>query len=182
MYKPICLLLAALVCLSTCSGVSNSELWISTFQYTYEDARGHWKVFEPHIYGGSGKFLIKYFDLAVGWDYYDSSFPSQYANSLFIPKSAFSTRYQVGVRVYDLIFKTTLEKYLVLIPSENSIAVFVRDEYDPYVNFQNKFSFKEKDIITFPSWSKINELISVGDITQLENIIKRVILSENSCL
>ena len=92
MSKAFGILILALVASSNCS-YSSSNLWISTFSYTFEDFGKDWKVFEPVIYGGSGSYLIKYDDLPEDWDYYDGKYAKKYSNSLFIPKDAPLDRY-----------------------------------------------------------------------------------------
>lgn len=74
-YLAALLVVLALSTLCNSSGSPYSELWISTYQYSLKDVDSTWKAFEPVVYGGSGSYLIKYYELPVGWDYYDDKFP-----------------------------------------------------------------------------------------------------------
>ena len=157
------------------------ELWISTYSYSLDDYNHKYNSFVPVIYGGSGKYVIKYEELPAHWDCYDYYSGKHTKNYLLIPKDEKNGRYQVKIHVYDVREKVGITKYLILQFMNGALMIFVRDSYDSYYDFGNYYDFVKKDIIKFPSDKKIDRLIEEGDVYELEQIIKRVIESDNDC-
>ena len=88
------ILLFAVVSLIFCS--APSSLWISQQSYSLNKAGRKWQAFTPVVYGGSGKYLIKYSDIPPEWDDYSGApFPVT-DNALLIPQKV-NGRFQVQV-------------------------------------------------------------------------------------
>lgn len=159
MKKLTLLVFVGLLSLAVSTYPSSSPLWISQQSYTLDTVDHHWQAFTPVIYGGSGKYIIKYDNIPAHWDdYHGAAFPVT-DNVLLIPKTA-NGRFQVRIEVYDLRYKTSITKYLILQFMTGHLRVFVRDSFDKYVNYDRYYKYEaKKDIVEYPSWAKIETLI-----------------------
>ena len=182
MYKAIFLISACLLALSACT-YEPVEIWLNPDHYDYKDWDNYWYSFVPYCEGGSGDYEYRYDYIPSGWrDYDEDDFSdARYQNYLFIPKNEDRGRYQIGLNVYDIEYEVEINVIVIIQIQVNTIKVSVRDEYDPYFYFGKIYDFEEEDIIKFPSWKKVNELIKDGDVDEIKEIVERVIDSDNDC-
>ena len=186
MNKLFLLAFVALFALASCGAgwkvkEETPKLWISQYSYALDPFNEKYNAFRPVIYGGSGKYVIKYEDIPAGWDCEDYYTGKVGKNHLLIPKDEQNGRYQVKIHVYDVREKVGITKYLILQFMNGALMIFVRDSYDKHFDFKNYIDFDRRDIILFPSWDKIDQLIKEGDVCELEETIKRVISCQNIC-
>lgn len=168
------------------------KLYISPIEHNFKPVGNQWWSYQPQCYGGSGRYYYSWSNLPSGWSDIAYKDYSGYDNTLFLPYNVQNGRYQVGVSVYDLVYRIELKTYIILqinlapapattpvtLPysySSSDILSFTREKYDDDFDYGSSYNFETKDIVVLPSWSKITMLIEDGDIVEIRQIINRVI-------
>lgn len=188
MNKAICLILLSLVALSASTysyGRSDADLWLSR-DYQRQAVGNDWYGIQPYCYGGSGQYDFSYGRIPAGWkdfdeDDFEENRRDDFRNSIFIPTSARDGKYQIQVSVYDIEYRVEITRFLIIDKRGDDFTIFVRETYDSSFRSVQVYEFEERDIIEFPSWKKIEMLIEDGSIREINDIVDRVIDSDNDC-
>lgn len=122
----IFVLLFGLIALTTCTGI-----WLNSESTEFYRKSDDWSTFRIHAAGGSGIYDYRYYDLPSRWDYRN--------DDIYIPRNFRSGRYQVKVKVYDVLWRKDYSCYAVIELREDdydNYKVYIRDEFDHSYNIK----------------------------------------------
>lgn len=82
---------------------------------------------------------------------------------------------------YDIELKVDINRYFIVEIDGDDVSIFEKETTDTTFEIDFEFNLEEIDTYDYPSWKKVNNWISSGDIKWLRMVIDATIKSQNDC-